>query len=55
MKTLFIVLALMAALLLSATSVLAYCTYQTYFINGRMVTCTTCCSADGRQCQTSCI
>lgn len=35
-----------------ATSVYAACTTQTYFINGKMTTCTTCCY--GGNCTTNC-
>lgn len=42
------------ALWLVSASAMAYasCTYHTYFVNGRSVTCTTCCY--GANCQTSC-
>lgn len=32
--------------------VLASCTYSTYYVNGRMVSCTTCCY--GNICNTNC-
>ena len=46
----------LAALLLIAFSSLAYadgCTFSTYFINGKLITCTTCCYSGN--CNTSCL
>ena len=36
----------------SASLAYASCTYHTYFVNGRTVTCTTCCY--GASCTTNC-
>lgn len=44
--------ALIAAGLLSVASIAWACTTHTYFLNGRMVTCTTCCSFGN--CTTNC-
>lgn len=46
---------LMIALALAVTSAAAYaaCTTHTYVVNGRIVTCTTCCF--GSNCTTNCI
>lgn len=38
--------------LLAPTVAIAACTTHTYFVNGRYVTCTTCCS--GNYCNTNC-
>lgn len=35
-----------------ATSVYAACSTHTYFVNGKMVVCTTCCT--GSSCNTTC-
>jgi hypothetical protein len=40
------------ALTTAATAVWASCTTHTYIMNGRMVTCTTCCY--GSNCSTNC-
>jgi len=48
MKKLAVALTLAA----SATAVWASCTTHTYFMNGRIVTCTTCCY--GGNCSTNC-
>jgi len=45
------VFAVIAATLV-ATSVYAACSTHTYFVNGRVVTCTTCCY--GTNCTTNC-
>lgn len=42
-----------AALLALAGAAAAACSTHTYFVNGKMVTCTTCCS--GTNCTTTCI
>ena len=39
-------------LMVISLSVYAACTTHTYFVNGRMVTCTTCCV--GGYCNTNC-
>lgn len=44
--------ALAVVVLLQAAPALASCTYHTYTVNGRMVTCTTCCY--GNMCNTNC-
>lgn len=44
--------ALAVVVLLQAAPALASCTYHTYTINGRMVTCSTCCF--GSICNTNC-
>lgn len=41
------------ALMAVAGSVYAACTTQTYFINGKYMTCTTCCDSFGN-CNTTC-
>ena len=41
-----------ASLMLFSAVVYAACTTHTYFVNGRMVTCTTCCV--GGYCNTNC-
>lgn len=43
---------LILALLLYSSAVWAACTTHTYYINGRIVTCTTCCY--GGNCTTNC-
>ena len=47
-----LILALAALLGLSAAAYAA-CTTHTYIVNGRMMTCTTCCT--GSSCTTTCI
>ena len=44
--------ALLGALLTFPTNALASCRTHTYTVNGRMVTCTTCCM--GNYCNTNC-
>ncbi len=43
----------LAALLAATTVAYASCSTHTYFVNGKMTTCTTCCN--GGNCTTSCI
>lgn len=43
----------LAALLAATTAAYATCTSHTYFVNGKMTICTTCCT--GGHCTTSCI
>jgi hypothetical protein len=43
----------LAAFLAATTAAVASCTTHTYFVNGRVVMCTTCCT--GSMCTTSCI
>jgi len=55
MKTLFATLFLLAALLAVPGKAAAYCTTHTYIIDGRLMTCITCCDYDGGNCTTNCI
>ncbi len=41
------------ALALASFAAYAYCTTHTYFVNGRVIMCTTCCY--GNNCTTSCV
>lgn len=43
----------LAALLAVSTAAYASCTTHTYFVNGKVVMCTTCCN--GSMCTTNCI
>ena len=52
LRTLFALLVLALVLCTQVTPALASCTYHTYWINGRMVSCNTCCF--GNVCNTSC-
>lgn len=49
MKLILATLALLAA----STAAYAACSTHSYFLNGRLVTCTTCCT--GSHCTTTCI
>lgn len=53
MKRVAMCLFALGILLGSATSSYAACTTHTYFIDGRMITCTTCCYGYGN-CTTNC-
>jgi hypothetical protein len=52
MKRILAAIALFVTLSLTALPAYASCTYHTYTVNGRMVTCSTCCY--GNQCYTNC-
>ena len=53
MKALILLIAFLWAVIWTAEPALASCTYQTYTIDGRTITCQTCCyGAAG--CQTTC-
>lgn len=52
LRTLFTTLVLVFVLVTQGTPALASCRYDTYFLNGRMVQCTTCCY--GSLCSTQC-
>lgn len=52
-RTLFAALALVVVLFLQVTPALASCTQHTYFLNGRMIMCQTCCYF-GNNCTTTC-
>jgi hypothetical protein len=54
-RTFLTILIALVLCLAYPAGVWASCTYQTIFINGQMVTCTTCCSPDGRNCYTTCL
>jgi hypothetical protein len=47
-----IVAVLLTIGILAPTAAMAACTTHTYFVNGRYVTCTTCCT--GSYCNTNC-
>lgn len=53
MKRLTMLLVALAIVFGSATSSYAACTTHTYFIDGRYITCTTCCYGYGN-CSTTC-
>ena len=53
LRTLSALLVLAVVLLAQVTPALASCTSHTYFLNGRMVMCTTCCYGNG-YCSTTC-
>ena len=52
LRTLSALLVLAVVLLAQVTPALASCTSHTYFLNGRIVLCTTCCY--GSSCSTTC-
>ena len=53
MRRAFAIVVLAAAILCQAVPVYASCTTHTYWLNGQMIMCTTCCF--GSYCNTTCV